>query len=188
MGEDFGVGLKFTPTVLAGGRINIRVAPEVSELSREGVGISAAGISGTNILPLITTRRAATTVQLNDGQSFAIGGLIKNNVTANIKGLPVLGEIPVLGALFRSSDFQQDKSELLFVITPHLVKPLPPNYALPTDNFTDPSRADVLLGGRLEGGQWIAPASAPAAPGTHAAPVMEQGQAPQTGPSGFELK
>ncbi len=182
--KDFGVGLKFTPTVLAGGRINIRVAPEVSELSREGIGISATGISGNNILPLITTRRAATTVQLNDGQSFAIGGLIKNNVTANIKGLPVLGEVPVLGALFRSTDFQQDKTELLFVITPHLVKPLPPNYALPTDNFTDPSRADVLLGGRLEGAKPAAPASAAAAP----APVMDQSQAQPNGPSGFELK
>lgn len=182
--KDFGVGLKFTPTVLAGGRINIRVAPEVSELSREGIGISATGISGNNILPLITTRRAATTVQLNDGQSFAIGGLIKNNVTANIKGLPVLGEVPVLGALFRSTDFQQDKTELLFVITPHLVKPLPPNYAMPTDNFTDPSRADVLLGGRLEGAKPAAPASAAAAP----APVMDQSQAQPNGPSGFELK
>lgn len=183
--KEFGVGLKFTPTVLAGGRINIRVAPEVSELSREGVGISAAGISGSNILPLITTRRAATTVQLNDGQSFAIGGLIKNNATANIRGLPVLGEVPVLGALFRSTDFQQDKTELLFVITPRLVKPLPPNYALPTDGVTDPSRVELFLGGRLEGAKPAAPASAPvAAP----APVMEQSQAQPNGPSGFELK
>lgn len=180
--KDFGVGLKFTPTVLAGGRINIRVAPEVSELSREGIGISATGIPGSNILPLITTRRAATTVQLNDGQSFAIGGLVKNNVTANIKGLPVLGEVPVLGALFRSTDFQQDKTELLFVITPHLVKPLPPNYALPTDSVTDPTRAELFLGGRLEGGKPAAPAGAPAAS------VMDQEQAQQNVPSGFELK
>lgn len=181
--KDFGVGLKFTPTVLAGGRINIRVAPEVSELSREGIGVSATGIPGSNILPLITTRRASTTVQLNDGQSFAIGGLIKNNVTANIKGLPVLGEVPVLGALFRSTDFQQDKSELLFVITPHLVKPLPPNYALPTDGVIDPSRAELFLGGRLEGARPATSAQAPAAP-----VVMDQGQAKPSGPSGFELK
>lgn len=180
--KEFGVGLRFTPTVLAGGRINIRVAPEVSELSREGVGITASGIGGTSILPLITTRRASTTVQLNDGQSFAIGGLIKNNATANIKGLPVLGEVPVLGALFRSTDFQQDKTELLFVVTPHLVKPLPPNYALPTDGVTDPSRAELFLGGQMEGSQPIAPVSAPTAP------APEQRQAPQTGPSGFEVK
>ncbi|GJI96735.1 hypothetical protein RugamoR57_34530 [Duganella caerulea] len=149
--KEFGVGLHFTPTVLAGGRINLRVAPEVSELSREGIGISAAGFSGGAILPLITTRRAATTVELFDGQSFAIGGLISNNQTTNIRGLPVLGELPVLGALFRSTDFQQDRTELLFVVTPHLVKPLPPNYKLPTDDVTTPTRAQLFLEGRMEG-------------------------------------
>ncbi|MCU6497920.1 type II and III secretion system protein family protein [Rugamonas sp. A1-17] len=149
--KEFGVGLHFTPTVLAGGRINLRVAPEVSELSREGIGISAAGFSGGAILPLITTRRAATTVELFDGQSFAIGGLISNNQTTNIRGLPVLGELPVLGALFRSTDFQQDRTELLFVVTPHLVKPLPPNYKLPTDDVTTPTRTQLFLEGRMEG-------------------------------------
>lgn len=149
--KEFGIGLHFTPTVLTGGRINLRVAPEVSELSREGIGISAAGFSGGAILPLITTRRAATTVELFDGQSFAIGGLISNNQTTNIRGLPVLGELPVLGALFRSTDYQQDRTELLFVVTPHLVKPLPPNYKLPTDGVTTPSRAQLFLEGHMEG-------------------------------------
>jgi len=145
--KEFGVGLRFTPTVLAGGRINLRVAPEVSEISREGVGISAAGYTGTAVLPLITTRRAATTVELYDGQSFAIGGLIKNSQTTSINGLPILGELPVLGALFRSTDFQQDRTELLFVITPHLVQPLSAGYKLPTDSVTTPSRARLFLGG-----------------------------------------
>lgn len=151
--KEFGVGLKFTPTVLAGGRINLRVAPEVSELSREGVGITAAGGNNPTILPLITTRRASTTVQLVDGQSFAIGGLIKNNTTANIKAFPILGELPIIGALFRSTDFQQDRTELLFVVTPHLVKPLPVGYKLPTDSYTQPSRGELFLGGQLEGGK-----------------------------------
>ena len=149
--KEYGVGLRFTPTVLAGGRINLRVAPEVSELSREGIGISATGFTGSAILPLITTRRAQTTVQLYDGQSYAIGGLIKNNQVTNIKALPLLGELPVLGALFRSSDFQQDLTELLFVVTVHLVQPLPPHYALPTDQLTAPGRAALFLGGRMEG-------------------------------------
>jgi pilus assembly protein CpaC len=149
--KEFGVGLRFTPTVLSGGRINLRVAPEVSELSREGIGINAAGISGTSILPVVTTRRASTTVQLYDGQSFAIGGLIKNNLVTSLKGLPVLGEVPVLGALFRSTDFQQDRTELVFVITARLVKPLTATgYALPTDGVDAPSRAALMLGGRLE--------------------------------------
>jgi len=149
--KEFGVGLRFTPTVLAGGRINLRVAPEVSELSREGIGISAVGVSGAALLPLITTRRAATTVELFDGQSFAIGGLIKNTQTSNINGLPILGELPVLGALFRSTDFQHDRTELLFVVTPRLVQPLPAGYALPTDSVTTPSRSRLFLGGQMEG-------------------------------------
>ncbi|MDB5917177.1 MAG: putative phospholipid-binding domain protein [Massilia sp.] len=161
--KEFGVGLRFTPTVLAGGRINLRVAPEVSELSREGVGFTAAGLPGSAILPLITSRRASTTVQLYDGQSFAIGGLIKNNMSTSLKGLPVLGEVPILGALFRSTDFQQDRTELVFVITAHLVKPLPPNYTLPTDGVVAPGRAELLLGGRLEGRAAPAAAAAPAA-------------------------
>ncbi|THC41651.1 type II and III secretion system protein family protein [Massilia sp. Mn16-1_5] len=149
--KEFGVGLRFTPTVLGGGRINLRVAPEVSELSREGIGINAAGINSTAILPVVTTRRASTTVQLYDGQSFAIGGLIKNNLVTSLKGLPVLGEVPVLGALFRSTDFQQDRSELVFVITARLVKPLTATgYKLPTDGVDAPSRAALMLGGRLE--------------------------------------
>ncbi|KQQ32817.1 outer membrane channel protein [Duganella sp. Leaf126] len=161
--KEFGVGLRFTPTVLAGGRINLRVAPEVSELSREGVGISASGLTSGAVLPLITTRRAATTVELIDGQSFAIGGLIKNNRTSNIHGLPILGELPILGALFRSTDFQHDRTELLFVVTPRLVRPLPAEVRLPTDSVVPPTRTELLLGGRLEGAAPAAP-SAPAAP------------------------
>lgn len=147
--KEFGVGLKFTPIVLEGGRINLKVAPEVSELSSTGTTISVGNSS--SVLPSITTRRASTTVQLNDGQSLAIGGLIKNNVTETIKAFPMLGEIPILGALFRSSEFQNDRTELVFIITPRLVKPLPPDYSLPTDGFIEPTRSEFFLGGKLEG-------------------------------------
>ncbi|MEJ7805182.1 MAG: type II and III secretion system protein family protein, partial [Telluria sp.] len=178
--KEFGVGLRFTPTVLAGGRINLRVSPEVSEVSREGVGISARGLSGGSVLPLITTRRASTTVQLYDGQSFAIGGLIKNNLVTTMKGLPVLGELPILGALFRSSDFQQDKSELVFVVTVHLVKPLPPNYTLPTDKVPVPSRAQFLLGGMHEGdaGAGTVPVRGAPAASVRAAPAPQAAAMP----------
>ncbi len=167
--KDFGVGLRFTPTVLSGGRINLQVAPEVSELSREGAAVSASN-NATQIFPLITTRRASTTVQLADGQSFAIGGLIKNNTTTNIRAFPILGEIPILGALFRSTDFQNDKTELVFVVTPRLVKPLPANFALPTDGYRDPSRSDLFLGGKLEG------------------QPPQSGSQPARGAAGFEMK
>ncbi|WP_313175447.1 type II and III secretion system protein family protein [Massilia sp.] len=149
--KEYGVAVKFTPTVLGGGRINLRVAPEVSELNREGIGVSAGNSNATAILPAFTTRRATTTVQLQDGQSFAIGGLIRNNVTSNIKRFPFLGEMPVLGALFRSSDFQNDRTELVFIVTPHLAKPMEETPALPTDGYVQPSRAQFLLGGTHEG-------------------------------------
>jgi pilus assembly protein CpaC len=175
--KEFGVGLKFTPTVLAGGRINLRVAPEVSELSREGVGITTSGNGNIAILPLITTRRASTTVQLIDGQSFAIGGLIKNNSTANIRAFPILGEIPIIGALFRSTDFQKDRTELVFIVTPRLVKPLPANYKLPTDGILDPSRSELFLGGQLEGGR-----------ADDASKNRQEKTSQQDGAAGFELK
>ncbi len=147
--KEFGVSLKFTPTVLGGGRINLKVRPEVSELSREGVTLASTG-GGTAILPSLTSRKAETTVQLMDGQSFAIGGLIKNNTSTNVKAFPFLGEIPVIGALFRSSQFQNDQTELVFVITPHLVKPLPAGYILPTDLHASPTRTDRLLQGQVD--------------------------------------
>jgi pilus assembly protein CpaC len=159
---DFGIGLTFTPTVLEGGRINLTVAPEVSDLSPTGATVTSATGNTTAVLPLITTRRASTTLQVMDGQSFAIGGLIKNNVTGTINALPGAGELPVLGALFRSTNFQQDRTELVFIVTPRLVKPLPAHYALPTDHFGEVSEAGVLLTGNMEGSK--APHTPPPAP------------------------
>ena len=170
--KEFGVGLRFLPTVLAGGRINLKVSPEVSEISREGLGVTAVGVAGNSILPLITRRRASTTIQLMDGQSFAIGGLLKNNLVNNFKGLPGLGELPILGALFRSVDYQQDKSELVFVVTARLVKPQAGAVPLPTDAVPTPDRLDVLLGSKFDSRQKAAPAS----PATGS-----------TSPAGFEL-
>lgn len=148
--KEFGVGLKFTPTVLSNGRINLSVAPEVSELSQTGSPFTAVDGS-TTILPSFTTRRAQTTVQLGDGQSFAIAGLIKNNVTSLVKRIPVLGEIPILGSLFRSTEFQNDRTELMFIITPRLVKPVTEDIAVPTDHYQAPTRTELMLNGMLEG-------------------------------------
>jgi pilus assembly protein CpaC len=174
--KEFGVGLRFLPTVLAGGRINLRVSPEVSEISREGLGITALNVAGNSILPLITRRRASTTIQLMDGQSFAIGGLLKNNLVNNFRGLPGLGEVPILGALFRSVDYQQDKSELVFVVTARLVKPLVGPVPLPTDAVPTPNRVDVLLGGKFNNLQ------GPPAPGGAGVPATS------TTPGGFETR
>ncbi len=160
--QEFGIGVKFTPTVLDGTRINLKMVSEVSDLSQLGSPFST--VNGvTSILPSMTVRRADTTVQLNDGQSFAIAGLIKNNATATMKRFPGLGEVPILGALFRSSQFQTDQTELLFVVTPHLVKPLAEAPRLPTDNHVVPSRAEVYFNGSLESAT-PAPAAAGALP------------------------
>lgn len=147
--KEFGIGVKFTPTVLDGTRVNLKMVSEVSDLSQTGSPFTTVG-GFTSILPSLTVRRADTTVQLNDGQSFVIAGLIKNNVTETVKRLPGAGEVPVLGALFRSTEFQNDRTELLFVITPRLVKPMAELPRLPTDNHVVPSRGEVYLNGSLE--------------------------------------
>jgi len=175
--KEFGVRLAFTPTVLEGGRINLKVAPEVSELSQTGSAFTTPDGSVTAVLPSFTVRNAETTVQLNDGQSFAIAGLIKNNVTETVKRFPMLGEVPIIGALFRSSEFQNDRTELLFVVTPRLAKPLPPNYALPTDHYHQPGRAGYFLGGQMEGSpsEGDAPESSTGTPAAEAAKPQPAG-------------
>jgi len=184
--KEFGVGLRFLPTVLEDGLINLRVTPEVSELSQVGTTVKGMG-DQSSLLPSITTRRASTTVQLRDGESFAIGGLVKSNVTEAIKAFPLLGELPVLGALFRSSAFQTEKSELLFVVTPRLARALPADYALPTDAFIQPTRAEFFLNGQLEGkspapatapAPITAPAAVPAKPADQAVPEAAHSAAP----------
>ncbi|OYU11063.1 MAG: hypothetical protein CFE38_13870 [Comamonadaceae bacterium PBBC1] len=147
--REFGVGLKFVPTVLDGGRISLRVASEVSEISKEPLVLSVG--STTSILPAITTRNVSTTVQLRDSQSLVIGGLMRNNITESIKAFPLLGEIPILGALFRSTEFNSELTELIVVVSPRLVSATDKPPALPTDNFTPPSRAQLLLEGKMEG-------------------------------------
>ena len=144
--KPFGVGLNFTPTVLSDTRIHIDVKPEVSELDFS----TAVQLEGF-VIPGLTTRRAATSVELGDGQSFAIAGLLKESVRESIDKFPLLGDIPVLGALFRSEAFQKQETELVIIVTPHLVKP--ENMAkqtLPTDFYVEPNDAEFYLLGRTE--------------------------------------
>jgi pilus assembly protein CpaC len=144
--------------VLNGDRINLKRVSEVSDLSQTGSPFTTVG-GVTAVLPSLTVRRADTTVQLNDGQSFVIAGLIKSNVTESVKRYPGLGEVPVMGALFRSTEFQNEQTELMFVITPRLVRPLAQSPRVPTDNHVVPSRAEIYLNGALESAT-----PAPAAP------------------------
>jgi pilus assembly protein CpaC len=148
--KEFGVGVKFKPTVLEGGRINLQVASRVSEPVQNGNPFATTN-GVVTILPSFNERRAETTVQLYDGQSFMIAGLIKSDSSQTVKRFPGLGELPIIGTLFRSTQFQKDKSELMFVITPRLVQPLPPNHTLPTDNFIEPTRREYFFEGKTEG-------------------------------------
>jgi pilus assembly protein CpaC len=129
--KPYGVSLAFTPIVLEGGRISMRVRPEVSEISSEN-GVRLNGFE----VPALTTRRTETTVELGSGQSFMIGGLLRNNNNNSVDKAPWLGDIPILGALFRSTSFRRSESELVIIVTPYLVKPVSASeIALPTDGY-----------------------------------------------------
>ncbi len=150
--KEFGVGLKFTPTVLSSKKINLKLGAEVSQIDMT-IGAGAATIPGTPItIPGTKTRRASTTVEVADGQSFAIAGLLQNDINNAIDQIPGLGNVPVLGSLFRSTEFKRNETELVIIVTPRLVKPMPAGQLKsPTDNFIPPSDFDQFFMGRLEG-------------------------------------
>ena len=139
--KEYGVSLAFTPIVMDGGRISMRVRPEVSELSSAG----ALKLNGFEV-PSLTTRRTETTVELGSGQSFMIGGLLSNNRNNSVEKAPFLGNLPILGALFRSNSFRRNETELVIIVTPYLVKPVNASQiALPTDGYRTPNDAQRLL-------------------------------------------
>jgi pilus assembly protein CpaC len=177
--KNYGVSLSYTPTVLANGRISIRVRPEVSELSTQG-----AVTLGDFTIPALTVRRAETTIELGSGQSFMIAGLLSNNAQNTIEKTPGAGDLPILGALFRSTTFQKGQTELVIVVTPYLVKPVDDNdIVLPTDGFHAPNAADQFFGNF----EHNAPQNSPRRPMPTAA---DEAPAPQIGlaaPSGPEL-
>ncbi len=141
--KKFGVSLAFTPTISGQSRINLHVRPEVSQLSTT----NAVTLNGFEV-PSLTTRRAETTVELSSGQSFAIAGLLRNNVTHDISKFPGLGDIPVLGGLFRSDRFRRDESELVIIVTPYIVRPSPARVlAAPTDGFSPPNDLERFVTG-----------------------------------------
>ena len=145
--KDFGILLRFRPTVLNNGIINLSINPEVSELDFT----NAVTISGTTI-PSILLRRATTTIELRDGQSFAIAGLLQADNARNISQLPWIGSVPVLGTLFRSASYQKDETDLVIIVTPSLVQPAPPGarLATPFDDTVPSNDVDFFLMGQTE--------------------------------------
>jgi pilus assembly protein CpaC len=163
--KQYGVGLAFTPIVLGDGRISMRVRPEVSQLSDAG-----AVTLGTYRVPALITRRAETTVELGSGQSFMIAGLLQNTGNNSVDKTPFLGDLPVLGALFRSTKFQRQETELVVIVTPYLVRPVSGQIATPIDGLRTPN--DVV---RDIGGQTFTGRSGDRAPTAIAAPAGPAG-------------
>jgi len=159
--KKFGVGLVFTPIVLDEGKIALKVAPEVSELDFTTAPVIIAGLQ----IPGLRVRRTATHVEVKDGQTFAIAGLLSDTHRNAISKFPVLGDIPILGALFRSSKYQKNETELVILVTPRLVKPLTTTAAkLPTDKYIEPDDFEAYLLGALEGRNKKKPSNPPPPP------------------------
>ena len=144
--KQYGVNLSFVPTVMSDDRINIHVRPEVSQLSNQGaVQISASNNSIS--VPALTARRADTTAEVGSGDSFAIAGLLQETVTHSTSGVPLLGELPILGALFRSDNFQRNESKLVIIVTPYIVRPVsdPAVLRQPDEGYAPPNDLERLL-------------------------------------------
>jgi pilus assembly protein CpaC len=144
--KQYGVNLSFVPTVMSDGRINVHVRPEVSELSNQGAVQLTAGTNAISI-PALVVRRADTTVEVGSGDSFAIAGLLQETVTHDTSAIPFLGEIPILGALFRSDSFQRNESELVIIVTPFIVRPVSDPAALrqPDEAYRPPTDLERIL-------------------------------------------
>ena len=179
--KPFGVSLGFTPTVLSDGIINLVVEPEVSSIDPS----ASVTINGL-VVPGLLTRRAKTVVELRDGQSFAIAGLLRNDFQDTVRQLPVLGSIPIIGALFRSTGFQKQQTELVMIVTPRLVKPMrAEDVSLPTDRVGNPHELDLFLMGRTDKAVGINPLNPDAMPPEkRSAPAPAPAGAAQ---SGYEL-
>jgi pilus assembly protein CpaC len=145
--QPYGVGLSFTPTVLRNGVINLVVKPEVSEIDHA----NAVTVAGTTV-PALTVRKASTTLELHDGQSFMLGGLLQSNGSNDLDQLPWVGNLPVIGALFRSTEYQKNDTDLVILVTPHVVRPMTPTDPIhtPLDGSLPPNDVDLFLMGETE--------------------------------------
>jgi pilus assembly protein CpaC len=183
--KQYGVGLAFTPIVLADGRISMRVRPEVSELSDAG----SVKLNGFTV-PALTTRRAETTVELGSGQSFMIAGLMRATSNNSIDKTPFLGDLPVLGMLFRSTRFQKQESELVVIVTPYLVRPVSTQMATPVDGFRVPDDIERDWKGQTYSGKsgFVQPQAIPAPPvGSVVAPGIAGAATTAAPVPGFKL-
>ncbi len=149
--KEIGVALNFTPTVLDDDLINLEISTEVSAIDTTVPGVPISATQG-NVVPVFRVRRATTAIELRDGQSFAIAGLLEDNFTDSVSQFPWLGDIPVLGALFRSMDYARGETELVIIVTVHLVVPVSEEeLSLPHDNVRIPNEFELFLLGNVDG-------------------------------------
>jgi pilus assembly protein CpaC len=185
--KPFGVSLAFTPTVLADGVINLVVAPEVSSIDP-----SASIVINNLTIPGLQTRRAKSVVELRDGESFALAGLLRKDFQDTVRQFPVLGSIPIIGTLFRSIGFQREETELVIIVTPRLVRPVPASaLKLPTDRVRAPAEQDLFLLGKTDTGVPASPGAftlppANSAPPPPPPPALAPAGSAERGPVGFE--
>jgi pilus assembly protein CpaC len=165
--KEFGVILKFLPVVLSNGHINLKVNIAVSELDeRNELSLRSQNVNSLVRLPFINKREASGTVELGDGQTMGLAGLLSDNLRELVTKFPGLGSVPILGALFRSQNFIKGQTELVVLVTPKLAKPIAPgSVTLPTDKFVEPSDADFFIWGRTEGSKRPTAPNKPAAGG-----------------------
>ena len=157
--KQFGVAIKFVPVVLNSGRINLKLNVSVSELENSNrVSLALPGASSTFVIPSLSERSASGDVELGDGQTIGLAGLLNETTRGIVTKFPGLGSLPVLGALFRSQSYQKGETELVILVTPRLARPLPSGKVLlPTDSYVEPTDSDFFLNGRLEHGATTAP-------------------------------
>ncbi|HEX3414025.1 MAG TPA: type II and III secretion system protein family protein [Stellaceae bacterium] len=175
--KSFGVSLAFTPTVIDANHLNLRVRPEVSELSTVGEVSVPLTNTATVTIPALTVRRAETSVELASGQSFALAGLLMHTSQQLVSKVPWIGDLPIIGAAFRSDRFQRGETDIVVIVTPYLVQPSPTRLAGPTDGLVLPSDAQrVLFSDKYRQGL-PAPARGP----------LDAGGKGLIGPGGFRL-
>ena len=167
--KQFGVSLAFVPTVASDGQITLKVRPEVSQLTNQSAVQLTAGTFDASQVPSLTVRRAETTVELGSGESFAIAGLLQDSANVTGNGVPILGDVPILGALFRSDKFQRNETELVIVVTPYIVRPVaePTALRLPTDGWQPPTDLERILLLRQSARQTGGPSAASQAVAAH---------------------
>jgi pilus assembly protein CpaC len=169
--KEFGVGLKFTPVVLDSGRINMALNVNVSEISSDNaVAINVGTTTSTFLIPALTKRNVISTIEVGDGQTIGIAGLINDNMREFVQKFPVLGDLPIVGALFRSQEYRSGQTELVIFVTPHLARSIQPeHYRLPTDTFVPPGDLEFYLLGKMgwekdrprqQSGSWAKPGAA----------------------------